>query len=99
MNTSLKKSAFAFFQIFRLLQLTLSNANELLDIVPSFSPLGTCLVACTQTLFYFSFRSFGKHRQARERGEHSINPLRFIFYHACSTVFQENRGSVNRLLT
>ena len=72
MNTSLKKSAFAFFQIFRLLQLTLSNANELLDIVPSFSPLGTYLVACTQTLFYFSFRSFGKHRQARERGEHAL---------------------------
>ena len=24
-------------------------------------------VACTQTLFYFSFRSFQKHRRARER--------------------------------
>ena len=32
-------------------------------------------VACTQTLFYFSFRSFGKHRRARERGarERKIN--------------------------
>ena len=27
--------------------------------------------ACTQTLFYFSFRSFRKHRHARERGEHA----------------------------
>ena len=28
-------------------------------------------VACTKTLFYFSFRSFGKHRRARKRGEHA----------------------------
>ena len=27
-------------------------------------------LACTKTLFYFSFRSFGKHRRARERDEH-----------------------------
>ena len=68
-------------------------------------------LACTQTLFYFSFRSFGKHRRARKRGEHaseaserekefffptptplrcrSITPPRFIFYHACSTDFEE----------
>ena len=26
-------------------------------------------VACAQTLFYFSFRSFRKHRRARERSE------------------------------
>ena len=24
------------------------------------------ILACTQTLFYFSYRSFGKHRRARE---------------------------------
>ena len=24
-------------------------------------------IACTQTLFYFSFRSFRKHRRAREK--------------------------------
>ena len=26
-------------------------------------------IACTQTMFYFSFRSFRKHRRARERSE------------------------------
>ena len=52
----LKLSEFAFFSsISRLLQLTLSKANELLDIVPSFSPLGTYLVACAQTLFYLFY--------------------------------------------
>ena len=80
-------------------------------------------LACTQTLFYFSFRSFGtdvvlfffsktsassrakraceNERGARERFVFphptplrwwSINPLRFIFYHARSTDFEgENR--------
>ena len=28
-------------------------------------------IACTQTLSYFSFRSFGEHRRAREWGEHA----------------------------
>ena len=28
-------------------------------------------LACTQTLFYFSFCSFGKHRRAHKRGEHA----------------------------
>ena len=28
-------------------------------------------VACTQTLISCSFRSFGKHRRVRERGEHT----------------------------
>ena len=61
-------------------------------------------VACKQTLFYFSFHPFQKHRRARgnERGVRerkiptttllrwrSINPLRFIFYHPRSTHFQE----------
>ena len=76
-------------------------------------------LACTQTLFYFSFRSFRKHRWAHELSKRartsverekdsssstptpscwrSINPLRFIFYHARST-WRESRGSVNRLL-
>ena len=27
--------------------------------------------ACTQTLFHFSFRSFGKHERSGERGEHA----------------------------
>ena len=31
------------------------------------------VVACTQTLFYFSFRAFGKHRRARQRA----NPYPF----------------------
>ena len=31
----------------------------------------TVILACTQTLFYFSFRSLGKHRRARKRGEHA----------------------------
>ena len=60
---------------------------------------------------YFSFRSFQKHRRARERNFfstsptttplrwRSIKPLRFIFYHPCSTDFEEKtRGSVNSLL-
>ena len=55
-------------------------------------------LACIQTLYMFYFRSFGKHRRARERGEHarkknlrlrSVNPPRFIFYHARSTDFEE----------
>ena len=61
--------------------------------------------ACIQTLLYFSFRCFGKHRRARERKIKkrlfsssptptplrwgSINPPRFIFYHARSTDFEE----------
>ena len=41
-------------------------------------------LACKQTLFYFSFRSFQKHRQARERSERGarerkINNIFFIF--------------------
>ena len=43
----------------------------------------SCRLACTQTLFYFSFRSFRRHR--------SINPLRFIFYHARSTDFEKKK--------
>ena len=52
-------------------------------------------VACKQTLFYFSFRSFQKHRRARsrarenERGARERNLPRFIFYHARSTDFEE----------
>ena len=41
-------------------------------------------VACTQTLFYFSFRSFGKHRRVRERGEHASEAN-----HTRSTDFEE----------
>ena len=46
----------------------------------------SCRLACTQTLFYFSFRSFRRHR--------SINPLRFIFYHARSTDFEKKNEGV-----
>ena len=34
-----------------------------------FSSSLVIFLACTQTLFYFSFRSFRKHRRARERSE------------------------------
>ena len=61
------------------------------------------VLACTQTLFYFSFRSFRKHRRAREKGNLfsssptptplvlAVNnsPAVFIFYHARSTNFEE----------
>ena len=33
------------------------------------------ILACTQTLFYFSFRSFRKHQRARERSERHPYPL------------------------
>ena len=41
----------------------------------------TIFLACTQTLFYFSFRSFQKHRRALIplRGR-SINPRQFLFF-------------------
>ena len=44
--------------------------------------LGTCCrgLACTETLLYFSLRSFQKHRRARSR---------FIFFHPRSTDFEE----------
>ena len=69
---------------------------------------GTDGLARTQTLPYFPFRSFRKHRRAREsiflfphpyplalavNKSHTV----FIFYHARSTDWRENRGSVNRL--
>ena len=38
-----------------------------LFIFVGFDP--TLFLACTQALFYFSFRSFTKHRRARERSE------------------------------
>ena len=38
-----------------------------LFIFVDFDP--TLFLACTQALFYFSFRSFTKHRRARERSE------------------------------
>ena len=61
------------------------------------------VIACKQSLFYFSFRSFQKQRRARERSERtrtsaelekelrwrSINLPRFIFHHARSTDFEE----------
>ena len=44
--------------------------------------VGTCSrrLACTETLLYFSFRSFQKPRRARSR---------FIFFHSRSTDFEE----------
>ena len=58
---------------------------------------GTSLaLACTQTLFYNSFRSFQKHRRARRARERArslalaVNkPLRFIFYHPRSNDYEE----------
>ena len=41
-------------------------------------------VACTQTLISCSFRSFGKHRRLRERGEHTSE-----VNHTRSTDFEE----------
>ena len=38
-----------------------------LFIFVGFDP--TLFLACTQALFYFSFRSFTKHRRAREQSE------------------------------
>ena len=38
-----------------------------LFIFVGFDP--TLFLACTQALFYFSFRSFTKHQRARERSE------------------------------
>ena len=66
-----------FQSISRLLQVTLSNANEHLVIVPSFSPLETYLVACTQTLFYYYYyyyflvllEKIGEHARERVAGE------------------------------
>ena len=65
----------------------------------SFSPCW--LLACTQTLFYFSFRSFRKHRRARKGEERasifyfphpyplalsvSKSPAVFMFYYVRST--------------
>ena len=81
---------------------------KLLEIVRSVSQkkdVSHC-VACTQTLLYFSFRYFRKHRRAHKRSERArtsaerdttplrwrpINPLRFIFYHSRSTDFKEKK--------
>ena len=59
------------------------------------------IVACTQTLFYFSFR---KHRRARvllpppPYAGGSINPPQFYFLsRALNGLWRENRGPVNRL--
>ena len=53
------------------------------------------IIACTQTLFYFSFRYFGKHRSAKERdehmseSEHGARERKIIVYHARSTDFED----------
>ena len=54
-------------------------------------------IACTQTLFYFSFRSFRKHQRERELAVSKSPPV-YIFYHARSTDFQEKIESLNRLM-
>ena len=54
-------------------------------------------VACSQTLFYFSFRSFRKHRRASSSSPTPLpfalavnkSPAVFVFYHARSTDFEE----------
>ena len=43
-------------------------------------------VACTQTLFYFSFLSFGKHRRSRAQGEHPY-PFKLAVYKSPSVFF------------
>ena len=45
-------------------------------------------LACKQTLFYFSFRSFQKHNKC---------PADYILSPALDGLWRENRGSVNRL--
>ena len=53
------------------------------------------VVACTQTLFYFSFRALENIGVRDSKGTptplrwRSINPPRFIFYHARSTDFED----------
>ena len=69
----------------------LFQLNSLNDTLIVFSSMCE-LIPCTQTLFYFSFRSFRKHRRARKRkksifffpcpyplGLRSINSPRFLF--------------------
>ena len=38
----------------------------------------TSFLACTRTLFSFSFCSFGKHRRVRERGEREKEKINFL---------------------
>ena len=69
-------------------------------------------VACTKTLFYFSFRSFRKHRRACERARASAgffphhyslalavnkSPVVYILSPSLDGPLRENRGSVNWL--
>ena len=50
-------------------QLPTLLAQQCWELLRPFACSFSVSVACTQTLFYFSFRSFGKHRRAREGSE------------------------------
>ena len=53
------------------------------------------IIACTQTSFYFSFRSFRIHQREQERGEHvseserGARERKIIVYHARSKDFED----------
>ena len=67
-------------------------------------------VACTQTMFYFSFLSFGKHRRSRAQGEHpypfelAVNKSPSVYFlsraldgqRVCEQLKHTQRGSVKR---
>ena len=59
-------------------------------------------LACTQTLFYFSFSSFRKLRRERSaRKKYNVffsHPSAVYFYHALSTDFEEKIEGLNRLI-
>ena len=58
-----------------------------------------CLIACAQTLFYFSFRSFGKHRRARERGARERKINIFFFPHLCPPCAGVNKSPAVYILS
>ena len=53
------------------------SGRKLLNLSCVFSSSLVIFLACTQTLFYFSFRSFRKHRRARSARKKNIERLLF----------------------
>jgi len=47
--------------------------------LPKEAKMDRIRLACTQTLFYFSFRSFQKHRRARQRNECARTSAKYIY--------------------